>query len=167
VYETTNAEKIKGETMELSSELMKSCQLVSSWYKVALKEKNSLTGNNEASRKRKIASDDIVELRRQKLNEEECILNLNKEIEQKSLEAEEKQDLTLLAMANSFEATQKTKVEKLKVLSDTIQKMEDELKNEITQINNNDSHVQINKQMSNIFICMISIKFWHNSFNFF
>jgi hypothetical protein len=95
---------------------MKSCQLVSSRYEAALKEKNALIGNNEASRKRKIASDDIAELKRQKLNEEECILNLNKEIEQKSLEAEEKQDLTLLAMANSFKATQKTKAEKVKVL---------------------------------------------------
>jgi hypothetical protein len=128
VYDAINAVKIKVETMELSSELMKSCQLASSRYKAALKEKNALKGNNEASRKRKIASDDIAELKRQKLNEEECILNLNKEIEQKSLEAEEKQDLTLLAMANSFKATQKTKTEKVKVLSDTIQKMEDELK---------------------------------------
>ena len=61
-------------------------------YKAALKEKNALKENNEASRKRKIASDDIA-LKRQKLNEEECILNLilNKEIDQKSLEAEEKQ----------------------------------------------------------------------------
>ena len=109
--------------MELSSELMKSCQLASSRYKAALKEKNALKGNNEASRKRKIASDDIAELKRQKLNEEECILNLNKEIEQKSLEAKEKQDLTLLAMANSFRATQKREVDKVKVLSDTIQKM--------------------------------------------
>ena len=114
--------------MELSSELMKSCQLASSWYKAALKEKNALKGNNEASRKRKIASDDIAELKRQKLNEEECILNLNKEIEQKSLEAEEKQDFTFLAKANSFRATKKTKAEKVKVLSDTIQKMEDEFK---------------------------------------
>ena len=67
-------------------------------------------------------------LKRQKLNEEECILNFNKEIEEKSLEAEEKQDLTLLAMANSFRATQKTKAEKVIVLNDTIQKMGDELK---------------------------------------
>ena len=119
--------------MEVLSELMKSCQLASSQYKAALKEKNALKGNNEASRKRKIASDDIAELKRQKLNEEECILNLKKEIEQKNLEAEEKQDLTLLAMANSFRVIQKTKAEKVKVLSDTIQKMEDELeKNEIT-----------------------------------
>ena len=75
-----------------------------------------------------MASDDIAELKRQKLNEEECILNFIKEIEQKGLEAEEKQDLTLLAMANSFRATQKTKAEKVKVLSDTIQKMKDEFK---------------------------------------
>jgi hypothetical protein len=107
---------------------MKSCQLASSCYKAVLKEMNALKGNNEASRKRKVASDDIAELKRQKLNEEGCILNLNKEIEQKSLEAEKKQDLTLLVMANSFRATPKTKVEKVKVLSDTIQKMEDEFK---------------------------------------
>ena len=31
--------------MELSSELMKSCQLASSRYKAALKEKNILKGN--------------------------------------------------------------------------------------------------------------------------
>ena len=128
VYDAINAEKIKVETMELSSELMKSCELASSRYKAALKESNALKGKNEASRKRKIASDDIAELKRKKLNEEECILNLDKEIEQKSLEAEEKQDFTLLTMANSYRATQKTKAEKVKVLSDTIQKMEDELK---------------------------------------
>ena len=107
---------------------MKSCELASSRYKAALKESNALKGKNEASRKRKIASDAIAELKRKKLNDEECILNLDKEIEQKSLEAEEKQYFTLLTMTNSYRATQKTKVEKVKVLSDTIQKMEDELK---------------------------------------
>ena len=53
VYDAINAEKIKVETMELSFELMKSCQLASSWYEAALKEKNALRGNKEASRKRK------------------------------------------------------------------------------------------------------------------
>ena len=97
------------------------CHFHKSWLKNA-KYADWLT------RKQKIASDDIAELKRQKLNDEECILNLNKEIKQKSLEAEEKQDLTLLAMANSFRATQKTKAEKVIVLNDTIQKMGDELK---------------------------------------
>jgi hypothetical protein len=41
------------ETMELSSELMKSWQLANSRYKAALKEKNALRGNNEASRTKK------------------------------------------------------------------------------------------------------------------
>ena len=36
--------------MELSSELMKNCQLASSRYKAALEEKNALKGNNEASK---------------------------------------------------------------------------------------------------------------------
>jgi hypothetical protein len=103
------AEKLKVETMELSSELMKNYQLASSRYKAALKEKNAFKGNNEASRKRKTAFDDIAELKRQ-------ILNLNKEIEQKSLETEEKQDLTFVAMANSFRATQNKKIEKVEVL---------------------------------------------------
>jgi len=48
-------------------------------------------------------------------------------------------------MANSFRATPKRKAEKVKVLSESIQKIDDELKkkNEITQINNSDSHEQI------------------------
>jgi len=61
VYDAINAEEIKVETMQLSSELKKSCQMASSRYKAAVKEKNALKGNNEASRKRKIASDDIAE----------------------------------------------------------------------------------------------------------
>ena len=101
------------------------------WANATLIEDAKIRANSNwlnGKPKKQIASDDIAELKRQKLNEEECILNLYKEIEQKSLKAEEKQDLTLLAMANSFRATQKTKAEKVKVLSDTIQKMEDEFR---------------------------------------
>ena len=45
---------------------------------------------NEASRNRKLSADDIAELKRKKLCEEECIQNLNQQVEEKSLEAEEK-----------------------------------------------------------------------------
>ena len=84
---------------------------------------------NEASRKRKLAADDIAELNRKKLYEEECILQiLNHQVEEESLEAEEKQDFTLLAEANSFWATQKTKTEKVNKLSDMIDKIKKELK---------------------------------------
>jgi len=128
IYDAINADKIKLETMKLSPELMKNCELASSRYKAALRESNALKEKNEVSRKRKLAADDIAELKRKKLCEEECIQNLNQQVEEKSLEAEEKQDFTLLAEANSFRATQKTKTEKVKKLSEMIEKMEKELK---------------------------------------
>ena len=60
IYDAINADKIKLETMKLSAEPMKNCKLVSSRYKAALRESNALKGKNEASRKRKLAADDIA-----------------------------------------------------------------------------------------------------------
>ena len=50
----------------------------------------------EKFRKRTLILDEISEVKKKKLNVEQCIASLKSDVEKYSLEAEEKQDLTLL-----------------------------------------------------------------------
>ena len=71
-------------------------------YVQFLEEQKKAIENAEKSKKRSLILDEISELKKKKLNMEQCIVSLKSDIEKYSLEAEEKQDLTLLPKANSF-----------------------------------------------------------------
>ena len=109
IYDAIFADKIKLETMKLSPELMKNCELTSSHYKAALRERNALKEKMKRLGSESWLLKDIAGLKRKKLCEEECIQNLN-------------QQVMLLAVANSCPAMQKTKTQKVKELSEMIEK---------------------------------------------
>ena len=82
---------------------------------------------SENAKKRNLILDDVSEVEKEKLNIEQCIVSLKSDIENYSLEAEEKQDLTLLSKANSFRKAVKEKQGILETFTQTINKLQKEL----------------------------------------
>ena len=77
--------------------------------------------------KKNLILDDVSEVKKEKLNIEQCIVSLKSDIENYSLEAEEKQDLTLLSKANSFRKAVKERQGILETFTLTINKLQKEL----------------------------------------
>ena len=94
----------------------------------ALKSYTALNKEEEVSRKRKLAMEDIAEVKQRKANIEECVGSLEKEADELSILAEKKQDFTALAKANSFRAAQKDKRDEIMEFEKVIDKMELALK---------------------------------------
>ena len=74
------------------------------------KKKQVLT---EKSRKRKLITDEIVIVKKEKKDLLDCIASVDTDIAKYSFEAEKKKDFTLLTKANAF---RNTKTEKEKII---------------------------------------------------
>ena len=82
----------------------------------------------DVSRQRKLAMEDIAEGKQRKGNVEEFIDHLWKEADELSILTEKEQDFTNLAKANSFRPVQKDKRGEIIELEKVIDKMELDLK---------------------------------------
>ena len=111
----------------ITNDLLKSCKLAHSRYTLALEQKRSKNEAEEKSRKRKIKSEEIADVKEKKRALESCIESLNVDIEQYSIAAEKEADLSLLTKANSFRVTVQSKKETLATLEKTIVKLTEEL----------------------------------------
>ena len=96
VYDHMFSQKIKLESYEPPLDLIKSCSKAYIRYAEALKSCAALKKEEEVSRKRKLAMEDIAEVKQRKANIEECIGRLGKEADELSIQAEKKQDFLLL-----------------------------------------------------------------------
>ena len=95
---------------------------------MALEDSKKETEKMKKSRKRKLKSEEIANIKRSKLAVQETIESLNKGIEKYLAEAEEKRDFTLLLKANAFRNSVKDKQQTLTDLTNAQKKLEEELK---------------------------------------
>ena len=72
--------------------------------------------------------EEIATVKEKKQALESCVKSLQVDIEKYSIEAEEKKDFNILAKANSFRTTAKTKQETLHDLEKVLVKLDAELK---------------------------------------
>ena len=128
VYDHIFLQKIKLESYEPPSDLIKGSSKAYSQYAEALKSCAALEKEEEASRKRKLVMEDIAGVKQRKANIEECISRFGKEADEISILAEKKQNFTALAKANSFHAAQKNKRDEIIELEKVIDRMELDLK---------------------------------------
>ena len=96
---------------QISNELIKSCKLAHTRYTQALQTNTKTTVQCEKDRKRKLKMEEIATVKEKKQALESCVKSLQVDIEKYSIEAEEKKDFNILAKANSFRTTAKTKQE--------------------------------------------------------
>ena len=89
--------------------LLLECKISHAKYVQFLEDQKKANVRAEKSRKRTLILDEISEFKKKKLNLEQCISSLKSDVKKYGLEAEEKQDLTLLSKANSFRKTIKDK----------------------------------------------------------
>ena len=75
--------------------------------------------------KRKLILEEISEIKRKKLDVEQCILSLKTGIEKYSIHAEKKQDMSLLTKANSFRKMVIEKENIVKTFGKAIEKLSD------------------------------------------
>ena len=107
--------------------LLFKCKSSHAKYVQFLEDQKKANERAEKCRKRTLILDEISEVKKKKLNVEQCITSLKSDVEKYSLEAEEKQDLTLLTKANSFRKTIKDKQGVLETFNLAIEKLQKEL----------------------------------------
>ena len=89
------------------------------------KKKKVLT---EKSRKRKLITDEIVIVKKEKKDLLDCIASLDTDITKYSFDAEKKKDFTLLTKANAFRNTKTEKEKSVAALDAVLEKLEKDLK---------------------------------------
>ena len=121
-YITSN--KIQLSEYVLSSELLKNVKLSHQRYVQYLERNKAAIEMDKANKKRKSICDEIIEIKRQKQDLQQCINVLNKDADQLSLEAEENKDFTLLAKANAFRNKSKEKETTVNDLDEALENLE-------------------------------------------
>ena len=89
------------------------------------KKKKVLT---EKSRKRKLITDEIVIVKKEKKDVLDCIASLDTDITKYNFEAEKKKDLTLLTETNALRNTKTEKEKFVATLDAALEKLEKDLK---------------------------------------
>ena len=89
------------------------------------KKKQVLT---EKSRKRKLITDEIVIVKKEKKDLLDCIASLDTDISKYNFEAEKKKDLKLLTKANALRNTKTEKKKLVATLDAALEKLEKDLK---------------------------------------
>ena len=89
------------------------------------KKKKVLT---EKSRKRKLITDEIVIVKKEKKDLLDCIASLDTDITKYSFQLEKKKDFTLLTKANAFRNTKTEKEKSVAALDAALEKLEKDLK---------------------------------------
>ena len=124
VYDHITSNKIQLSEYVLSSELLKNVKLSHQRYVQYLERNKAAIEMEKANKKRKSICDEIIEIKRQKKDLQQCINALNKDADQLSLKAEEKKDFTLLAKANAFRNKSKEKETTISDLDEALENLE-------------------------------------------
>ena len=104
---------------------MKSCKGASVKYKENKTEKVQ----SEQASKRKLIQEEIMQVKKSREDLQNCIRSLDVDTNEFSLQAEEKEDVSLLVKANSFRKTKEIKLVNVEALETAVAKLEDDLRN--------------------------------------
>lgn len=108
--------------------MLLSCKSARSKYVQALEEVKKSKKSNETSKKRKLIEDEIVNIKRKKMNVELCVKSLNKDMNEYCDRAAKSQDLSLFLQVNDLRKAVVNKESTISSLENAIKKLEDELK---------------------------------------
>ena len=128
VYDHMVSTKNTPQEIEISNELKKNCKLAHSKYVAALETNKANAEINQKSKKRKFISDEIANVKRKRVELEQTIVLLEKDIDKYSLKAEKKNDMSYLVKANAFRVKKTEKRELVRTLDQTLEKLEGDLK---------------------------------------
>ena len=123
VHEHMRVNGYQPHNIPFTRELVKSVKSSRSRYKQHMEDKSAAKELESSELKRKIVSDELIEVRKKKACYEEVMKQNTKDADKISVEAEEKQDFTLLSRANTL---RKANLEKEKLI-DELKKMEAKL----------------------------------------
>ena len=130
VYDQINGEDIS--KINIPREMIHSCKGAHQRYVIALKEKADSATSEDVSRKRKAKKDEILEVKRRKMEVEKLIDSMKGDIEIFSVEASDKSTFedvkVLLDKANAFRQAVKEKQLILTDLDTALNKLEEESK---------------------------------------
>ena len=126
VYDHLKSEQTKSHEFFITPECRKNCKLANGRYKVALQKAKENKEVTTKDLKRKSKLDEIDQVKKQKINIENTISELQNEIENETLAAEE--NPTSLVKAASFVRSLREKRELLKSLNQSQSKLEEEYK---------------------------------------
>lgn len=115
VHEHMSVHGYEPHNIPISHDLMKSMRNARARYHRYLEEQTSTKKLNSKELKRKVVSDEIVEVRRKKACYEDVIKQNAIDADRISNEAEEKQDFSLLSQSNSL---RKANIEKQRLIAD-------------------------------------------------
>ena len=102
MYDHCSAIKTDLSSFKVTKELLTSCRGAYAKYKIDLEEKREEVVITDKSKKRKVIQEEIQEIKKRKEDTERCISSSDNDIAKYSLEAEKKNDWSLLMKANSF-----------------------------------------------------------------
>ena len=131
VYDQLRATGDKIYTIKISRKLVISCKAAHNRYQVSLADKNDYESSEIASNKRKRKMEEVLSVKRKKVEIEKVITSLKGDIEKSSMEASKMEDFESMKLslekANLFRDALKKKKETAKELDVVIGKLEEEL----------------------------------------
>ena len=113
---------------QVDKKLLLSCKGARMKYDNYLENEKKKQVLTEKSRKRKLITDEIVIVKKEKKDLLDCIASLDTDITKYSFEAEKKKDFTLLTKANAFRNTKTEKEKSVVALDAALEKLEKDLK---------------------------------------
>ena len=113
---------------QVDKKLLLSCKGARMKYDNYLENEKKKQVLTEKSRKRKLITDEIVIVKKEKKDLLDRIASLDTDITKYSFEAEKKKDFTLLTKANAFRNTKTEKEKSVAALGTTSEKLEKDLK---------------------------------------
>ena len=133
VYDEIIAQGNDITSFEVNKELLLSCKLAAKRYKDDLEKKKENVQETESSRKRKLLNDQLLTVKKKKLDEEVIIKKLkadsDKFVQEAAKDGVSVEELRLLvAKAQSFKESAKEKEKVISKMEDTMEKIGNELK---------------------------------------
>ena len=113
---------------QVDKKLLRSCKGAHMKYDNYLDNQKKIQVLTEKSRKRKLITDEIVIVKKEKKDLLDCIASLDTDITKYSFQLEKKKDFTLLTKANAFRNTKTEKEKSVAALDAALEKLEKDLK---------------------------------------
>ena len=113
---------------QVDKNLLLSCKGARMKYDSYLENEKKNQVVTEKSRKRKLVTDEIVLVKKEKKDLLDCIVSLDTDITKYSFEAEKKKDFALLTRSNSFQKSKREKEKSVAALDVALGKLENDLK---------------------------------------
>ena len=110
----------------ISNELLLKCRTACTKYRSALEDVNKAEVEDTKTKKRKLITEEIQDVKRRKLTLESCINSHETEAEKYYDSVETEYDLPTLSKANSFRKSAKEKKRTLVELANVLVKLEEE-----------------------------------------